>query len=95
MSTIDVEQLSEKFCLILNEWLSEEEITEINRRNESPPFENCCATHDFCDPNQAMADALESVGFRYETEYNDLINAAWKIASNRKFQVIDAQQPSN
>lgn len=82
---IDTEELAEQFCLILNEWLTEDELEEINRRNSTPEYAGSCATHDFCDPNQAMSDALESIGFEFAPELCESINAAWDLATANNF----------
>lgn len=79
-------ELCDKFCRILNEWLPPQSIAEINRLNDSPEYEGCCATHDFCDPNQAMADALEEFGLHFDPKMCDLINEAWELAKQRGFQ---------
>src|SRR5688500_6323432 len=84
------ERLSEEFCRILNEWLDPSEIREINRRNALPEYTGCCASHDFCDPNQAMADALEVFGIEFHPELCDLINAAWDLAKGRQFAAPDS-----
>lgn len=80
------EQLSDEFCRILNERLTPEQIKEINRRNAVSENPACCASHDFCDANQAMIDALEVFGIEFDPETpTDLINAAWGIAQKRGF----------
>ena len=79
--------LSVEFCRILNDWLDAETIARINRLNKSSEYQGCCATHDFCDPNQAMVDALENFGMPFHPELCDLINDAWDLARARGFQI--------
>ena len=79
------EPLSEEFCRIMNEWLDPSEIREINRRNALPEYTGCCASHDFCDPNQAMADALETFGVELHPDLCKLINEAWHRAREWQF----------
>lgn len=86
-TTIVPEELAVEFCRILNEWLSADELDEINRRNGLPEYETCCATHDFCDPNQAMAEALETFGVEFHSDRCDFINDAWAIAKAGSFQL--------
>lgn len=83
---IDIEQLAERFCIILNEWLSEEEMEEINRRNATPEYAVSCATHDFCDPNQALSDALESLEWEFHPGLCEKLNATWDLARRHRFQ---------
>lgn len=82
--------LSSEFSRILREWLSPEELAEINLRNSTPEYSGCCASHDFCDPNQAMVDALEVFGLDFHPKHCDLVNEAWGIASRSGFQIPSA-----
>lgn len=95
----NVEKLAKEFSKILNEWLSKDEITEINKRNATEEYKGNCATHDFCDPNQAMLDAFENVMGRELVFFNGdvpesekqneydmaLWSKAWTLAHNNKF----------
>lgn len=88
-STPTPEQLSAEFCRILNEWLNQSEIEEIIRRNALPEYANCCASHDYCDANQAMVDALEEFGLEFHPdECIELVNAAWDLAKERQFVLV-------
>lgn len=78
--------LSSEFSRILREWLSPDELAEINRRNSTPEYSGCCASHDFCDPNQAMVEALEVFGLDFHPRLCDLVNEAWGIVSRSGFQ---------
>ncbi len=82
--------IADAFCRILNDWLTSAQIAEVNRRNAMPKYEGCCATHDFCDPNQAMIDAGALFGIQFDIRFNedvDLINAAWELAKSRGYRV--------
>ncbi|MBI2480646.1 MAG: hypothetical protein HYV60_19085 [Planctomycetia bacterium] len=81
-----VEALAERFSQTIHDWLGEETVMEVNRRNRVPEYEGLCATHDFCDPNQAMVDSLNEFGLEFEHELIELINASWSIAQQRGFQ---------
>jgi len=82
------------FTRILNEWLTPEQIIEVNRKNSTPEYNNCCATHDYCDSNVAMLEAFKEVmgrehAFADEETLEadtDITNAAWQIAKNKKFK---------
>jgi len=79
-------QIADEFCRILNDWLKPDEIAEINRRNALPEYRGLCATHDFCDPNQAMIDAGAIFTIEFDARFNEdvaLINAAWDIAKGK------------
>lgn len=83
--------LSLIFNKILNEWLSSEEITEINTINAPPEYMKAgmCASHEYCDPNEAMAEAFEMVfGRELDVLNNDditIVNEAWKISKVNQF----------
>ena len=62
--------------------------------NTSPNYKNCCASHDFCDANMVMEDALIACGMD-DDELEDgwcgtdpvtwLWNKAWAIAKDNNF----------
>ena len=91
------EQLAAEFSRILNNFLTPDQITEINRLNTTPDYQNgSCATHNFCDPNQAMIDAWEFLtGEEMELSASDekmieLTGRAWQIARENGFKAPDA-----
>ncbi len=51
--------LGDEFVNVLGDWLTDYEIGEIQRRNATPDYAACCASHDFCDANEALAFAFE------------------------------------
>lgn len=51
-----------------------------------------CATHDVCDPNQAMLDAYERLWgncpYAADDEgLNTLINVAWEVSKSNSFDI--------
>ena len=52
-------KIANAFSAILREWLSAEEMAELNERNRGYIEANSpmCDSHDYCDPNQAMIEA--------------------------------------
>jgi len=90
MTSATVEHdLASRFCRILNEWLTTDEIAEINSRNQGEyAGRGLCATHDFCDPNQAMLDAMEELGIELDVQDEkqiQLIDEAWSLAKAAGF----------
>lgn len=84
-------QLSTKFSAIIREWLTAEEIAEVNEKNEKAAWAGCCATHDYCDTNQAMLDAHKTVFNTPDIDLGDnatidMMNKAWDISKKAKFQ---------
>lgn len=49
---------------------------------------NVCASHDFCDANESMIEALAKFGIELDCESDEqaaLINEAWTIAKRNLF----------
>lgn len=53
-----VEDLAESFSRVLTEYIGEEKMHEVARRNREETDNRICHSHDFCDANMAMHDAL-------------------------------------
>jgi hypothetical protein len=52
------EQVAKEFSKVLRSWLTPEQMTEVialNREEKSPGI---CHSHDFCDANMAMLEAI-------------------------------------
>ncbi len=92
-NTTQTEQVSKKFSEVLREWLTPAEMDEVIIRNEEPRYKEgeLCATHDFCDANMAMFEAIEKVtGTEPDTqsdEFTKLFNEAWVMAKANKFSI--------
>jgi hypothetical protein len=81
-----VQELAAAFIEEINFLLSPEEIQEVNRKNET--WEHC-ATHEFCDPNEAMAAAYFRMYAKHidASDDMDLINDAWTLARKQQFSL--------
>lgn len=80
------EAIAAKFSAILREWIGEEKVAEVVRRNAAEPHPSICHTHDFCDANMAMAEAWERLtGRRPQDCPERLWDAAWDIAKRAGF----------
>lgn len=89
---LSVEDLSREFSKAINEWLSKEEIDEVNIRNEEHLKLNdgICATHDFCDANMAMVQALNDLDIIWEMNdevQGKIIDQAWVLSKKNKFSI--------
>ena len=78
-TTPSPQAVASAFVTILRGWLTPEEWAEMVRRNltyrvNGDPY---CASHEFCDPNQAMIDACDSLGADWRTD----ADAAWALAA--------------
>ena len=67
---IDIDRLATDFRAVVQDYLSDEELFEIDRRNEQNIASCICASHDFCDANMAMDMALaRQLGDDYADRY--------------------------
>lgn len=84
-----VGKIADQFRAVLRSWLSEAECLEVDARNRKEKNENICHTHDFCDSNEAMLQALETITGREMNIGNDddnaLFNDAWSLAKDDGF----------
>lgn len=104
MTTINnskVIELSNNFSEIINQWFTPEQLEEVNRLNQTDEYSNCCATHDFFDTNEAMAEAFIKTFGKPFTFYNDeepetekqneidtnYFNAAWDMSKGNFFKL--------
>lgn len=83
--------LAVKFCDILQEWLTDDELELVVARNDARVDKNdgVCHSHDFCDANMAMDEAWSSM-FQNDVDTTsdadlDLWNAAWDLAKFKNF----------
>ena len=90
--------LASAFATILREWLKPSDFDVINAKNYGFMLagSTACATHDYCDPNEAMWTAFENeVGHELDLQSSDdmdLVNEAWTIAKDHNFdaELIEA-----
>jgi hypothetical protein len=90
--TVAVSKLSAAFSDIVRRDLAEhlEEIVRINEDHKAKAQTGICATHDFCDANEIMADAFV-LTFDRPIDLDDqddveLWNAAWALSYDRNFK---------
>jgi len=93
MTVIKTQAVAFEFARILREWLTSKEMRVVLRRNKIRGMRNCCATHDFCDPNMAMLEAYARI---HKISENDIdlnaddvverMNEAWSIAKAAQFR---------
>ena len=57
---INTEILAREFSATLREWLRPDELAEVVDRNRAETDSYICHSHDFCDANMAMFQAMET-----------------------------------
>jgi hypothetical protein len=79
-------ELAKAFSEELRRVLTADEMGEVNRLNAEEANSGVCHSHDFCDANQVMLDAMGDE-FENTDEQNALISQAWNIAKAAEFDV--------
>ena len=85
--------LAKCFSIVLRQWLTDSEISEINAANAASGYDvSTCASHDYCDSNMAMLEAISNVtGIPgddidvSDARFCELLNEAWAIAKRADF----------
>lgn len=84
-----IDKLSDAFSKLIVDNLTREQLEEVNVKNDTEAYKNCCATQDYFDANEFMAEAFQSVTgheINVQDETNiDLWNAAWKQSKDLGF----------
>lgn len=95
--SIEIERLARAFSETLKTALSDYQISEVIRRNRITADKSVCHSHDYCDANMIMLNALKTCGIDVENnedawawvfdspEGNDTLNKAWDIAKANEF----------
>ena len=86
-----VEALRREFVRQLRLVLTPHELASVIQRNRDERDPRICHTHDYCDPNQVMVDALETLGVEESRCMDDdvmiLFDRAWNSAKAREFAI--------
>ena len=78
--------LAEKFTESLRAALSPAEFAEMVDANANETNPNICHSHAYCDANQIMLNAMESLGIEYDAD-SALHSDAWTYA---RLELFDA-----
>lgn len=90
---VDWKLLAVNFAHLMCERLTPSQLQEANARNKTTGYaESTCATHDFCDANQVMLEALSATTGLPESDLNlndlvDSTNRGWQAAKMADFDV--------
>lgn len=84
-----VQRVGDAFAAVLKGWLSRADFREMRERNAAETDASVCHSHDHCDANMAMDEALRGCGFAAMLDAGDLAskeenahlwNSAWDYA---------------
>lgn len=81
-------QLAREFSKQLGQQLSAEQLRDVVKLNaEENNSRDICHSHDFCDANVVMLEAMAALGVKdsHSVEADALWNEAWQIAKERGF----------
>jgi hypothetical protein len=82
-------KLAKAFAEELNSVLTAEQMDLVNDRNAFEKDKSVCHSHDVCDANMVMLDAMSLLGIEIGSEgFDDLFNEAWLIAGSNKFSPV-------
>jgi len=85
---MQAKSIAAAFSRILRDTLTKDEMDEVIERNRSLINTSSCASHDFCDANELMAEAFTEIGIDFDIDNDEqrlLWNAAWDIALRSDF----------
>ena len=82
-------QLTGEFITIINNWIVPEDLDIVRKRNREETDPMVCHTHDFCDANMAMEEAIENLSMTSLPDCDKLRDDAWDIAKKRGFLLMD------
>ena len=90
MNARNIESLANRFSLGLLQALGDSVIAEVIAKNALPEYAGCCASHDYCDANEIMLQAMDAEGIEFDAENDEQAagcNAAWALAKQRGFKM--------
>jgi hypothetical protein len=83
-SAVVIENLAREFSRILKLWLTAEQMAQVVADNAQEDSDSSvCHSHDYCDANMAMAQALSNLGMFDPLDWN----AAWDMAKANHFYI--------
>lgn len=87
ITTLTPYLLAYEFSARLRDALTADQMAAVVRRNAAN-HDTACASHDFCDANEFMIEALNGIGQPFDVENEaqaNLTNSAWDIAKRCDF----------
>lgn len=84
-------EVANTFIAVLCAWLTSEEMQLIKEKQKNSTDPAVCYTHDYCDANLAMDQALNLHGIEVNIQSDahvNLMNNSWSLAKKHNFEFI-------
>jgi len=81
-------QLARAFAECVLGQFDQQTLSEVVRRNDAAGYASSCATHDFCDANMLMLQAMQECDIVFDPSNEAqarLTDAAWSLAKAANF----------
>lgn len=85
---LNTDFLAREFANTIKEWLGKGAFKTMIEENKTPEYygTGCCASHNYCDSNQAMIDVLETNGIIYGSKkFDSACSLVWDYARKHNF----------
>lgn len=87
------EKVAREFSRRLTADLGADAMRTVVERNRAESCAHVCHSHDVCDPNETMADAIVAIcGADALTVDSDVWSTAWELAVAHEFWATEAAQ---
>jgi len=81
-----VAKVAKRFCQLIRAELGNK-MQDVVDRNRVESNRNVCHTHDFCDANMVMAEAMRAVGILHPSDEQEIWNSSWDLAKAAEFKL--------
>lgn len=95
VTQIEPEILAREFSRVLAEYISVESVQNVVKLNKLETNPGVCHSHDFCDANMAMIEAVSNVTgipemdcYITDDSHHVAINKAWDLAKENGFYLV-------
>lgn len=92
--------IAREFSRQLHGLLGDDCMDELCKRNDMEEADGICHTHDFCDANQCMIDALAALGLEdygpnEDVRVDAIVSQAWSLAKEMSFDQEQINEDEN
>lgn len=82
--------IAREFSRLLTQYLGKGTMRQLIRKNKTAEYKGFCASHDYCDSNVFMIEAIcNHLGLDPDSidlsEYSEVMNQSWDMAKDNGF----------